>query len=134
MAVDLSKVGKAMFSYKNMWVNITKEEKEEAFFIFNRYFSKTYPELSLKLNNSKNLDKEVCMDIWFRYMVDKPIPPTFWTKVDIPKKKNKYSEVDIKRVMLAEDMDRQGVLYLMEHHQDLIDEELKYYKQIDKED
>lgn len=131
MAVDLTKVGRAMFNNKGLWVDITKEEKEEAFFIFNRYLSKKYPFLAEKLN-TKSSDKEICMDIWFRFLYDKPFPQDFWSKVDGKKEKTFYTENDIHRLMKNNNLDKTDVYYLIEHNEELIKEELKYYKQIDK--
>lgn len=132
MAVNLNKIGKAMFTNKQEWRNITKEEKQESFFIFNRYFSKTYPELAQEIN-IKNNDSEVCMDIWFRFMYNQPYPSNFWSKVNGTKEKTFYTEKDIDRLMLLYELDREDVYYLIEHEEDAIKEEIKYFKQLDKD-
>ena len=52
---ELIDVFKAMMR-RGSWDKITVEEKEKNFFIFNRYFSKMYPEQA-QLLNLKNIDK-----------------------------------------------------------------------------
>ena len=47
---ELIDVANAMFTNKRNWVNISDEDKERNFFIFNRYFAKKYPEKSQLLN------------------------------------------------------------------------------------
>ena len=76
---ELIDVANAMFRSKKDWVNIKDEDKEKFFFIFNRYFSKMYPEKS-QLLNLKNINKVSSMDIWFHFMKDKPYPGWFWSK------------------------------------------------------
>jgi hypothetical protein len=53
---ELIDVANAMFTNKTNWVNISDEDKEKFFFIFNRYFAKKYPEKS-QLLNLKVIDK-----------------------------------------------------------------------------
>ena len=53
---ELIDVANAMFTNKRNWVNISDEDKEKFFFIFNRYFSKKYTKKSQLLNN-KNVNK-----------------------------------------------------------------------------
>lgn len=132
MAVNLRDVGNAMFRDKHLWSKVSDKDKEDSFFIFNRYFSKDYPFLSSKLN-TKSMNKALCMDIWFRFMYDKPYPHNFWSKVDMKKPKPKYSDDIINRLILNYDLDRKDIHYLIEHNEDIFKEEVNYFKQIDKE-
>ena len=60
---ELIDVANALFRNKKDWKNITIEDKEKFFFIFNRYFSKKYPTNAQFLNN-KNVDKSSSLDLW----------------------------------------------------------------------
>ena len=57
---EIIDIANALFTDKNKWKDITDEDKEKFFFIFNRYFSKKYPEKSQLLNyfpHSKSIRK-----------------------------------------------------------------------------
>ena len=93
---EITDVANAIFKFKNNWVYnpkgdvITNDDKEKFFFIFNRYFSKIYPDKA-QLLNLKNIDKVMAMDIWFHFMKSEPYPQNFWSKTpkvekEIPEK------------------------------------------------
>ena len=96
---QITDVANAIFKFKNDWIynsngdKITDDDKETFFFIFNRYFSKTYPDKA-QLLNYKNIDKVMAMDIWFHFMKSQPYPNNFWSKTpkvekEIPEKEYK---------------------------------------------
>lgn len=80
-------ISNVIFKDKHLWKWVTDEQKEQHFFILNRFFSKMYPNHSLLLNN-KNIDKSMSMDMWFYFMKDKPYPRWFWSKSKNKKEKN----------------------------------------------
>lgn len=123
-------VANAMFRYKNKWSEITNEDKEEFFFIFNRFFSKMYPEKS-QLLNTKNIDKVSSMDLWYYFMYNKPYPNWFWSKGG-PKDKLIIPNKDFLLLMKKFNVKGDDIDYLIEHHFDFIKDELKYYKSIEK--
>lgn len=126
---DLKLVADAMFYNKNNWVDIPDEEKEGCFFIFNRYFSKRYPELS-QLLNLKSVDKVVAMDLWYTFMSKKPYPKWFWSKsesLEKPKITKKDLELLIKKLEIKES----DINYLVDNHSDFIKEEIKYWNSIE---
>ena len=88
---ELIDVANAMFTNKRNWVNISDEDKEKNFFIFNRYFAKKYPEKS-QLLNLKVIDKVSSLNLWYNFMLDKPFPKWFWSKSE----KSEKSEVNDK--------------------------------------
>jgi hypothetical protein len=127
---DLKLVGNAMFYKKREWVNVPDEEKESCFFIFNRYFAKKYPEMS-QLLNLKTINKVTAMNLWYEFMLDKPYPNWFWSKSDKAEKSN-ISEKEYKLLLLNLKIKDIDLDYLIEHHIEFIKEELKYYKDLDK--
>ena len=126
---ELIDVANAMFKNKRDWVNITDEDKEKFFFIFNRYFSKMYPEKS-QLLNLKNIDKVSSMDLWYYYMLNKPYPRWFWSKSE--KQKPVIPDKDFKLLIRKLNLKDLDVEYLIENHFDFISEELKYFKELEK--
>lgn len=126
---ELIDVANAMFKNKRDWVNITDEDKEKFFFIFNRYFSKMYPEKS-QLLNLKNINKVSSMDLWYYFMMNKPYPKWFWSKST--KEKPIIPDKDFKLLMRKLNLKDLDVEYLIENHFDFIKEELKYFKDIEK--
>lgn len=133
---QITDVANAIFKFKNDWIynsngdKITDDDKETFFFIFNRYFSKTYPDKA-QLLNYKNIDKVMAMDIWFHFMKSQPYPNNFWSKTtkvekEIPEKEYKLLLKHLK----IKDIDLD---YLLDKHPDFIKEELTYLKKIEKE-
>ena len=128
---DLFKVSKAMFTNREEWVNITEEEKDYCFFIFNRYLSKEYPEKSILLND-KNIDKSLAMDVWFKFFETNKKPKYFWSKTTSIKEKDIYTDKEIKTLLEKLNISKEELSILVESYPDLIKEELKYYKELEK--
>ena len=124
---ELIDVANALFKDKKNWVNISEEDKNKYFFIFNRYFSKKYT-TKAQLLNMKSVEKSTALDLWFYFFKDKSYPQWFWSKSP----KSETGEIDQKDFLLlmyklnlnkSEDL-----VYLIENYPDLIKEELKFYK------
>lgn len=132
MAAKLTEVVNCLFKDRKNYRNLEKEDKELNFFIINRYLSKKFPEYAEKFNN-KSIDKSLALDMWFLYLSDKidwKIFKWFWSKT--PKKSKFLSESEnkilIQRLLLRqEDLD-----ILCQYYPDLVKEELKYYKELIK--
>lgn len=132
MASKLTEVVNCLFKDRKNYRNLEKEDKELNFFIINRYLSKKFPEYAEKFNN-KSIDKSLALDMWFLYLSDKidwKIFKWFWSKT--PKKDKFLSESEnkilIQRLLLRqEDLD-----ILCQYYPDLVKEELKYYKELIK--
>jgi len=127
---ELIDVAKAIFTNKNNWKNISDEDKERFFFIFNRYFAKKYPEKS-QLLNLKVIDKVSALDLWYHFMLNKPYPNWFWSKSEKAEKSD-ISEKEYKLLLLNLKIKDIDLDYLIQHHIDFIKEELKYYKDLEK--
>ncbi len=127
---EIIDIANAMFKTRSEYSSIKDEDKEKFFFIFNRYFSKKYPQMS-HLLNLKNTDKSQAMDLWFHFMKDKPYPQWFWSKS--PSDKPEIPEKDFKLLMMRLKLKEFDIDYLVKNFPDFIKEELKYYKQLDKQ-
>lgn len=127
---EIIDIANAMFRNRKDWSSIIDEDKEKFFFIFNRYFSKKYLDQSYLLN-LKSTNKSESMDLWFHFMKDKPYPNWFWSKSS--KEKSEMSEKDYKLLLLKLNIKESDLDYLINKFPDFIKEELKYYKQLDKQ-
>ena len=125
---NLKLVADAMFSNKVKWEDISDEEKELCFFIFNRYFSKRFLEKS-QLLNLKTIDKVTSMDLWYSFMKGKPYPNWFWSKIE-KVEKSEISNIDYKLLLQKLKIKDLDLDYLIEHHIDFIKEELVYIKKL----
>jgi hypothetical protein len=128
---NLKLVADAMFTNKVNWEDLPDEEKETSFFVFNRYFAKKYPELS-QLLKLKTIDKLAAMDLWYYYFRNKPYPQWLWSKSETQSKSD-ISEKEFKLLqekLKLKDLDLQ---YLIDNHLDIIKEELKYFKNLEKQ-
>jgi hypothetical protein len=128
---NIKLVADAMFYNKKDWINIPDEEKESCFFIFNRYFSKKFAEKS-QLLNIKSIDKISSMNLWFTFMLDKPYPKWFWSKLPSTTEKPKINDKDFITLVEKLNIKESDVDYLINNHFDFIKEELKYWKSIEK--
>lgn len=124
---ELLKVAKAMFQNRKDWSSITDLDKEECFFVFNRYFSKKYPNRS-QLLNDKYQDKIAAMDLWFHFMKSEPYPKWFWSKSEKEKDKSELSDKEIKELLFNLQITRDELDLLIKWYPDLIKEELSYLK------
>ena len=131
LMANLKLVADAMFTNKVKWEDLPDEEKETSFFVFNRYFAKKYPHLS-QLLNLKTIDKLTAMDLWYYYFRNKPYPQWLWSKSETQSKSD-ISEKEFKLLqekLKLKDLDLQ---YLIDNHLDIIKEELKYFKNLEKQ-
>jgi len=125
-------ISNEMFKNKADWTKVTKDQKEQFFFIFNRYFSKMYPTKAQQLNN-KLIDKSTGMDLWFEFMKTKPYPQWFWGKKSSDSKsKEEFSDKEIDLLSKSFDLKNEEIDFLIKHHKDEIIEELKYLKSLNK--
>jgi hypothetical protein len=133
--VGMTDVANAIFRFKKDWIynkegdKITDEDKEHWFFIFNRYFSKIYPDKAFYLNQ-KGIDKATAMDIWFAFMKNQPYPENFWSKS--PKIEKDISEKDYKSLQKHLGIKNIDLDYIIEKYPEFIKEELNYLKKLDK--
>ena len=128
---EIIDVANALFTNKQNWSKITDEDKEKYFFIFNRYFSKKYTHQA-QLLNLKNIDKVLAFDTWYYFMLDKPYPKWFWSKSE-KAEKSEISEKDYKLLLQKLQVKDTDLDYLIDNHLEFIKEEIKYYKQIEKQ-
>ena len=124
---ELIDVFNAMIKRGN-WEAITVEEKEKNFFIFNRYFSKMYPEQA-QLLNLKNIDKVVGMELWYQFMKNEPYPSYFWSKSE-KSDKPVLAPKDYKMLLVSLKVKPDDLDYLIEKHFDFVKEELSYLKKV----
>jgi len=125
-------ISKCMFQERKNWKFVTDEQKELFFFIFNRYFSKKYPQLS-QLLNDKTTDKVAGMDLWFHFMEDKPYPKWFWSKSEKSKDDSLFTEKEVNSLLSRFDIKKEELYLLIKYHLDDVKEELKYIKDGEKE-
>jgi hypothetical protein len=124
---ELIDVFKAMMR-RGSWDKITVEEKEKNFFIFNRYFSKMYPEQA-QLLNLKNIDKVVGMELWYQFMKTEPYPDWFWSKSE-KSDKPILAPKDYKMLLVSLKVKPDDLDYLIEKHYEFVKEELSYLKKV----
>lgn len=110
--MDFKTITTYMFQNKRNWNELSNEDKESFFFIFNRYMAKKYPKQS-QFFNDKNIDKATSMDVWFEFLKKEVrIPFWFWkgaTKRKEPDIKNwiylkEFHQLDVKDIYILCEM------------------------------
>lgn len=129
---NLLSIFKVLFSERHKWEFVTDKQKEEYFFILNRYLSKKYLKQA-KLFNDKSINKVSGMNIWFHFLKNEPYPKWFWTKSNKEKLKklltnSEYNDLRCKLKISKEDMD-----FLINDHPDFIKEEIKRVRKLQKQ-
>lgn len=117
------------------WESITDEEKEEFFFIINRFMSKKYPKES-QLLNEKLINKISAMDTWFIFMQSQPYPKWFWSKSSEFISEEIKPEISEKEMILLSthlELNVEDVELLIRYYPVLIKDELKYLKDVEKQ-
>ena len=128
---NLLAIANAMFKNRLNWNNVSNTLKEKWFFIFNRYFSKTYPEKA-QLLNLKTIDKVTAMELWFQFMKTQPYPDNFWSKS--PKKENEgLTDKERKSLRKHLRIDDHDLDYLCRRYPDIIKEELGHLIKLEKQ-
>ena len=94
--MDFKTITTIIFQDKRKYEEITNEEKESLFFIFNRFMSKKYPKQA-QFFNSRNIDKATCMDVWFQYLKSEVRLPYWFWKGPTKKKDPEIKEWQIVR-------------------------------------
>lgn len=124
-------ISNAMFKDKKNWSKVTDEQKDQFFFIFNRYFSKRYPKESQFLNG-KEINKSDGMDLWFEFLKNKPYPQWFWSKSTEKSEKGEFNEKELSMLRQYLDVKSEELDFLIKHHRDEVIEELEYVKKSNK--
>ena len=127
---NLLSISNTIFKNRKNWKFVTDEQKNKWFFIFNRNFSKKFPEKA-KLFNIKSVDKVSAMNLWYQFMADKPYPSWFWSKSETTEK-SEISEKDYKLLLKKLKIKEIDLDYLIINNFNFIKEELNYYKKIEK--
>jgi hypothetical protein len=123
MKKNLLQISNIMFKDRSRWSEVTDEEKSDLFFIFNRYFSKRYPEFA-QLLNIAGTNPVVGMDLWFNFMKGKPYPQWFWSKSSQAEKSEKIWE----KLNLSEE--EFGII--QKFYPEELEDELKWLKELQK--
>ena len=89
---DLRDIVAAVFYNKPKYKNLTDEDKEANFFIFNRYMCKNFPNHA-NFFNSKVFDKVIAFDIWFDILSNVSTVPKWWDRGNAIKKSITYPNV-----------------------------------------
>lgn len=128
---NLLAISNVIFKNKKDWSKVTKDQKEQFFFIFNRLFAKKYPNLSILLNE-KIIDKEAAMDLWFEFMKNEPYPQWFWSKPKLKTSNDSISDKDYELLIKHTGLKNDELNFLIKHHNQEIIEELNYLKKLTK--
>ena len=121
-------ISKAIFNNSYDWQYVKDEQKDKFFFIFNRYMSKKYPEMSILLNH-KGIDKIIGMDLIYNFLKDKPYPNWFWSKTPFKKVKDVEIEKSLKKEFMKEYKLNDNDFNIIYHlYRDELMSEIKQYK------
>ena len=127
---NLLAISNVIFRNRENWKFVTDEQKLKWFFIINRNLSKKFPEKA-QLLNLKSIDKITAMNLWYQFMLNQPYPNWFWSKSDKVERSD-IPEKDYKLLLMKLKIKDIDLDYIIEKDPEFIKEELKYYKDLDK--
>ena len=108
------------------------EDKEKNFFIINRYMSKKYP-VQAQLLNQKSINKISAINLWYFFILnDRYYTKWFWSKSVKDKEELIITEKDFNYLVDRLKISEFNLKSLIEYYPDMVIDELKYYKDIDK--
>jgi hypothetical protein len=125
-----------MFFTKHKWSEVTDDDKEDNFFIINRFLSKIYPKQA-QLLNVKTIDKVAALDCWYAFFLNKANPKEMWSKSETitngKKEKICFSDKDLVYLQEKFQITGQEMDILIKYHSEELKEELKYLKSQENE-
>jgi len=101
-------VTNALFKDRALWPHVTRQQKEEFFFIVNRLLARRFPAQAAALN-SRHADKAAAMDAWFAFFEGRPYPSWMWAKRQKPADEGR--EVAAEHQICPADMELLRTLY-----------------------
>lgn len=129
---NLLSIFKVFFKDRQNWRFVTDKQKQDYFFIFNRYLSKKYLKQA-KLLNNKNIDKVSAMNIWFNFLKNEPYPNWFWSKSTEKKEKEILTKSEYNELLKTFNIKSYDMDFLINEHPDFIKEEVDRIKKIQKQ-
>jgi len=126
-------VSNTIFRNPEHWVFVSDEMKKKYFFIFNRYFSKKYPEYAQMLND-KLQDEVAGMNLIHAFLSGKTYPKWFWSKSEKKVEKSLFSQKEIVSLSQKFELTEEELDLLLIYHSEEIKEELKYMKALNEQD
>ena len=136
---NLKDVVNSLVKDRKNYRNLTIKEKEDNFFIINRFLSKKYPIFASKLN-LKSIDKSLALDMWFLEIgneikegnIDYTFFKWFWSKSQ-KSKPNNLTDKDNKFLLKRLNMSQEDLNFLLTFYEEDVMDELKYFKKLDKQ-
>lgn len=125
-------ISNCIFRNPENWIYVDDSLKKKWFFIFNRYFSKKYPEYAQFLND-KLQDEISGMNLIHAFLSRKPYPKWFWSKSEKKEKKILFNEKEIVSLQQKYEFVDAEIELLIIYHSEEIKEELKYIKNLNEE-
>jgi len=123
--MDFIQIVDRIFKNKDLYYEVTDEDKIASFFKINRKFGKEFPDISRKFNH-KNIDKASAIDAWFNFFKSQyGIPKWYWDPKDKKKvtKASKKSNYEI--IRQREDLKDFEIDYLEKYYEEDLKNEMR---------
>lgn len=129
--MDFKTIIDIIFKNKNRYNELSNKDKDNLFFIFNRYMAKKYPKQS-EFFNKKSVDKATAMDIWFTFLQkEKNVPFWFW-RGSTKKKDPSVKDWKIFLDFYKDEINIKDMYLLCELFEDQVKNEIKRIKTLNK--
>ncbi|CAG7579937.1 MAG: hypothetical protein SLAVMIC_00168 [uncultured marine phage] len=136
---NLKDVVNCLVTDRKNYRNLTIKEKEDNFFIINRFLSKKYPIFASTLN-LKSIDKSLALDMWFLEIgneikngnIDRGFFRWFWSK-STKSKPNNLTDKDNKYLLKRLNVTQEDLNFLLTYYEEDVKDEMKYFKKLDKQ-
>jgi len=115
----------SIFINRDLYQQISDDDKINSFFIINRKFGKQYPKIASKFNH-KFIDKASAIDLWYAFFNgSKKIPDWYWDPKDRNKKSKSLKKSNYDIIQKREELSNNEILFLETYFEDDLKKEFK---------
>lgn len=110
---------------RNLYHEVSDEDKVNSFFIINRKFGKQFPKIARKFNH-KFVDKASAIDLWYAFFIgSKKIPDWYWDPKNRVKKTKSSKKGNYDIIQQREELSDDEMKFLEKYYEEDLKKEIK---------
>jgi hypothetical protein len=123
--MDFIQIANRIFVNRDLYHEVSDEDKVNSFFIINRKFGKNFPKIARKFNH-RFVDKASSIDLWYTFFNgSQKIPDWYWDPKDRVKKTKTSKKGNYDIIQQREELSDIEMKYLETYYEDDLKKEIK---------